>query len=187
MKNILFQTLKLTLLTLLLFSGIYTLVILFIAQATPGGGKGKKLTQHGITVGYENIGQKFTADRYFNSRPSAVNYNADGSGASNKGPSNAEYLILVKERIDSFLVRNPGISKSEIPVEMVTASGSGLDPDISSSAALIQVKRIAKIRGMNEDKLKSLIIEQKEKSLLGFFGPEKINVLKLNIALDNLN
>ncbi len=137
-------------------------------------------------VGYANIGQKFTEDKYFWSRPSAVDYNAAGSAGSNKGPSNPDYLKLVQERIDSFIVHNPGVKKEEIPAELVTASGSGLDPDLSPYGAKVQVKRIAAIRKIDEAKIISLIDNQTEKPLLGFMGPAKVNVLKLNIELDKL-
>jgi K+-transporting ATPase ATPase C chain len=114
-----------------------------------------------------------------------VDYNAAGSAGSNKGPSNPDYLQLVQDRIDSFLVHNPGIKKEEIPADMVTASGSGLDPDISPTGAYIQVKRIAAVRGLPEEKVKALVDKHVDKPFLGM-GPEKVNVLKLNIDLDNL-
>ncbi|MFI5156025.1 MAG: potassium-transporting ATPase subunit C, partial [Chitinophagales bacterium] len=129
----------------------------------------------------------FTQDKYFWSRPSAVAYNAAGSGGSNKGPTNPDYLKDVQSRIDSFLVHNPGIKKEEIPAELVTASGSGEDPNLSVMGALVQVSRIAKIRNLNEDNLKKLVASQTERPVLGLFGPEKVNVLKLNIALDALH
>lgn len=116
-----------------------------------------------------------------------VDYNAAGSGASNKGPSNEEYLAVVQARIDTFLVHNPEVSKSEIPVELVTASASGLDPHISPKAARVQVKRIAAARNLPADQLEALISEQIEQPFLGVMGPEKINVLKLNLELDALD
>ncbi|MBC8156416.1 MAG: potassium-transporting ATPase subunit C, partial [Bacteroidetes bacterium] len=125
-----------------------------------------------------------TEDRYFNGRPSAVDYNAAGSAGSNKGPSNPDYLKTVQERIDTFMVHNPGIQKSAIPAELVTASGSGLDPDLSPAAALIQVSRIAKVRGLPVERVTQLVNENTEGPLLGVFGPSKVNVLKLNVALD---
>lgn len=135
---------------------------------------------------YANIGQTFTQDRYFYSRPSAVGYNSAGSGGSNKGPSNPDYLATVQARIDTFLVHNPGTEKKDIPVELVTASGSGLDPDITFKSAIVQVKRIASIRKLPEQTVQQLIAKNTEGPLLGMFGPEKVNVLKLNIALDQL-
>lgn len=185
MKKHIISGVKLTALCLIFFSGIYTLFILGIAQITPNKGKGEIVEVNGKKQ-YGNIGQSFTDAKYFNSRPSAVAYNAAGSGGSNKGPSNPEYLAEVQKRIDTFLIQNPGIKKSEIPADLVTASGSGLDPNISIQAAKVQVKRIAKIRNIDERKLVHLITENTEKPLAGAFGPEKINVLKLNIALDKL-
>ncbi len=99
---------------------------------------------------------------------------------------NPEYLKQVKERIDTFLVHNPDVSKEQIPAELVTASGSGLDPDLSPQGAKIQVKRIAVIRKLDEERILLLIEKQTEGPLLGMFGPAKVNVLKLNIELDKL-
>ena len=185
MKENIFPAIRLTLVCLLFFSGIYTLIVLGIAQFSPNDGKGEIIKQDNKTY-YANVGQKFTDDKYFYSRPSAVDYNAAGAGGSNKGPSNPCYLKDVQARIDTFLVHNPGIKKSDIPSDLVTASGSGLDPDISVQAANVQVKRIAKIRGIAEGNIQQLIISSTEKPLFGFLGTERINVLKLNIALDNL-
>lgn len=171
---------------IILCSVLFPLLIAGIAKLAPGGGKGETLKVNGKVVGYAKVGQKFTEDKYFWGRPSAVDYNAAGSGGSNKGPSNPDYLKTVQERIDTFLLHNPGINKSEIPTDLVTASGSGLDPNISVQAAKIQVKRIAIIRGIAEGNLQLLIVTNTEKPLAGMFGPEKINVLKLNIELDKL-
>ena len=184
MKKNLIISLKLTLVMIILCAVLYPLLIAGIGKAAPGGGKGETVSLNGKVVGYEKIGQRFTEDKYFQGRPSAVDYNAAGSAGSNKGPSNPDYLQVVKDRIDSFLVHNPGVKKDEIPAEMVTASGSGLDPDITPAGAYIQVKRIALIRNLPEEKIKALITEHIEKSVLG--PKEKINVLKLNVALDNL-
>lgn len=167
------------------FCGIYSLIIFGVAQFSPNNGKGEIITQNGKTF-YSNIAQSFTDDKYFWPRPSAVAYNAAGSAGSNKGPSNPDYLAEVQARIDTFLVHNPGVEKSEIPSDLVTASGSGLDPHISVQAANVQIKRIAKSRGITEADIQQLILSKIEKPLLGMFGPERINVLQLNIALDNL-
>lgn len=185
MKQHIIPSIRLTVATLLLFAVVYPVTLWGIAQLSPNSGKGEVIEHNGKTY-YSNIGQSFTDDKYFWSRPSAVDYNAAGSGGSNKGPSNEEYLAQVQARIDSFLVHNPEVNKSEIPVDLITASGSGLDPDFSDQAAKVQVKRIAKIRNIDEAKLLELIDTQTEKPLFGLFGPEKINVLRLNIALDNL-
>ena len=174
-------SLKMTLVMIILCAVIYPLLISLAGKAVPGGGDGETLKVNGKVVGYANIGQKFTADNYFWGRPSAVDYNAAGSAGSNKGPTNPGYLKTVQDRIDTFLVHNPGVVKSQIPVEMITASGSGLDPDISPAAAYIQVARIAKVRVLDGARIKALVGRQVEK---GIMGPDKINVLKLNIALD---
>jgi len=191
MKSNIIPALKLTLVCILVFVGAYTIVVWGIGQLiAPNHGKGETIhylkSTNNSKYGFANIGQSFTADKYFWSRPSAVKYDATGSGGSNKGPTNKEYLLQVQARIDTFLVHNPGVKKSEIPVEMITASGSGLDPHISPVAAMIQVPRIAKVRNIPEEDLKKLVNSHIEKPLLGMFGPIKINVLKLNIALDNL-
>ena len=186
MKKYVWPSVKLTLVFIIICSVLYPLFIALVGKLAPGGGKGETLMVDGKVVGYANIGQKFTDDKYFWSRPSAVDYNAAGSAGSNKGPSNPDYLKIVQERIDSFLVHNPGVKKEEIPAELVTASGSGLDPDLSPYGAKVQVKRIAMVRKIEESKLIALIDKQTEKPLLGFMGPAKVNVLKLNIELDKL-
>jgi len=185
MKKNLLISLKLTLVMLILCSVLYPLLIAGVGKAAPGGGKGETLSVNGKVVGYRLIGQKFTEDKYFWSRPSAVDYNAAGSAGSNKGPSNPDYLKIVQDRIDTFLVHNPGIKKEEIPADLVTASGSGLDPDISPASAYVQVKRIASVRGLSEENVKTLVDDHITKPFLGM-GPSKVNVLRLNIALDEL-
>ena len=209
MKNNLLPSIILTLCCIGLFCGVYTVAMLGIAQLAPNGGRGEIIfvstdtmprvdtitthrsadTMHRVATGkyyYTNIGQKFTDDKYFWSRPSAVDYNGAGSGGSNKGPTNPEYLAQVQSRIDTFLAHNPGVKKSEIPSELVTASGSGQDPNLSPQGAMVQVSRIAKTRNIQEEKLFALINEHVEKPLLNLFGTTKVNILKLNLALDNL-
>jgi len=186
MKQHILPALRLTLVCLIFFSGIYTLLIRVFAFATPNNGEGQPVITANRTVGYELEGQNFTQDKYFWSRPSAVGYNAMGSGGSNKGPSNPDYLKDVDTKIDSFMAHNPGVKKEDIPSELVTASGSGLDPDLSPGAAYIQVPRIARSRKMAEDKIKVLVGEMIDKPFIGFLGTEKINVLDLNVALDNM-
>lgn len=183
MKNII-SILKFTVLIVILFAVIYPLTILGIAQFAPNQGKGETLSVNGKVVGYQKIGQKFDKPNYFWGRPSAVDYNAAGSGGSNKGASNAEYLTLVQKRIDTFLVVHPYLKKSEIPADMVTASGSGLDPNISPQGALIQVKRVADARKLSEEKVKQLVEKMSNKPKV--MGTETVNVLELNIALDQL-
>jgi potassium-transporting ATPase KdpC subunit len=184
MKQHIIPALRLTLVCILFFCGLYTLFIWGIAQASPGKGEGETVSVNGKVVGYKLEGQNFSNDQYFWSRPSAVGYNAAGSGGSNKGPTNPDYLKDVTSRIDSFLVHNKTVNKNDIPSELVTASGSGLDPDISRQAAYIQVTRISKIRGMSEEALKALIDKHIDHPLMDLMGTEKINVLSLNIDLD---
>ncbi|MEO8413226.1 MAG: K(+)-transporting ATPase subunit C [Ginsengibacter sp.] len=185
MKEHIFPGIRLTFVCLVFFPGVYTLIVLGAAQFSPNKGKGETVVVNAKTY-YSNIGQKFTVDKYFWSRPSAVDYNAAGAGGSNKGPTNPQYLAQVQARIDTFLLHNPGVSKSEIPSDLVTASGSGLDPNISVQAANVQIKRIARIRGMAIGNLQQLIISNTEKPLAGFLGTQRINVLRLNLALDTL-
>lgn len=184
MKKEVLSALLLTIVCLVLFSGVYTLIVWTIAQAAPNKGEGFIVTANGKKY-YENIAQKFTDDKYFWSRPSAVDYNAAGSGGSNKAPSNPDYLADVQKRIDTFMVHNPGIKKADIPSDLVTASGSGLDPDISVQGAIVQIPRIAKKRNLSEDVVTKIVSQNTDKPLFGIFGPEKVNVLRLNIALDN--
>nr|WP_315157020.1 K(+)-transporting ATPase subunit C [uncultured Flavobacterium sp.] len=183
MKNT-FSILKFTLLLVVLFCVIYTMAILGIAQLAPNNGKGETISVNGKVVGYQKIGQKFDKPNYFWGRPSAVDYNAAGSGGSNKGPSNPDYLALVQKRIDAFLIAHPYLKKSEIPSDMVTASGSGLDPNISPEGALIQVKRVAMERKLSEEKVKALVETKINKPSV--MGTSTVNVLELNIALDGL-
>ncbi|QES88367.1 K(+)-transporting ATPase subunit C [Rhizosphaericola mali] len=183
-KNIL-PAIRLTIICAIVFVAGYSALVFGAAKLAPGKGNGQTITVNGHKY-YTNIGQKFTEDKYFNSRPSAVDYNAAGSAGSNKGPTNPEYLATVKVRVETFLVHNPSVKITEIPSDIVTASGSGLDPDISIQGATIQVARISKVRNLPEEKVMNLIHENIEKPFLGLFGTEKINVLKLNIALDNL-
>jgi K+-transporting ATPase ATPase C chain len=186
MKKYLLPSLKLTLVLIVICSVLYPLFIAAVAKLGPNGGKGVTVSVNGKVAGYENIGQKFDQDRYFWSRPSAVGYNAAGSAGSNKGPTNPDYLKDVQAKIDTFLAHNPGVKKDEIPSELVTYSGSGLDPDLSPAGANVQVKRIAASRKMAESKIMALVEAHVQKPFLGIFGPSKVNVLKLNAALDEL-
>ena len=186
MKTHLIIGLRITLITIILFGAMYPLLITGIGKVVgPNGGKGEVIVVNGKTVGFELIGQKFEDDRYFNSRPSAIAYNAAATGGSNKGPTNPDYLAQVQARIDTFLIHNPTVRKELIPVDLVTASGGGLDPHISPSAALIQVDRIAQVRKIDKAKLVSIVKSHIEKPLMGM-GTSKVHVLRLNIALDEL-
>lgn len=182
MKTYLFQSIRLTLVFVLLLTVLYPALIWSISQFSPNHGNGFKAGKH-----YSNLGQKFDKDEYFNSRPSAVDYNAAGSCGSNKGNSNPEYVQVVSDRIDTFLVHNPSIKRSQIPSELVTASGSGLDPDLTVEGVKVQVPRIAKIRGISETSLYKLITLATERPCWGLLGPEKVNVLKLNLELKKIH
>lgn len=182
MKKII-SLLKFTTMLLVLLAVLYPALIWGIAQFSSNNGKGEIIEANGKIVGYNKIGQKFNKPNYFWGRPSAVDYNAAGSAGSNKGASNPEYLKTVEERIVSFLKAHPYLEKSAIPVEMVTASGSGLDPNISPEGALIQVKRVAQERKISEEKVKRLVEKNIQTQLT---GPSIINVLELNVALENI-
>lgn len=186
MKQNLIPALRLTLVCIIFFMGLYSLFILGIAQFAPGKGKGEIVEVDGRVVGWKREGQKFTEDKYFWSRPSAVDYNAAASGGSNKGPTNPEYLQQVRDRIDYFLVHNPSVKKMEIPSDLVTASGGGLDPHISVLGAYVQAARIASIRKLPIGQVNDLIGHHIEGPLLGLFGTRRMNVLELNLALDQL-
>jgi len=186
MKQNIFPAIRLTVVTIVFFCVIYTFFMWLIAHASPYKGEGQTVSVNGKVVGYALEGQNFTKDEYFWSRPSAAGYNAAGSSGSNKGPTNPDYLSDVQKRVDTFLVHNPGITKQEIPSDLVTASGSGLDPDISPEGAYVQVKRIATVRKLDESKVKTLVDQHVEKPLFGLLGTSRVNVLKLNIDLDDL-
>jgi len=185
MKSIL-KDIKLNFAALILFGLLFPLLIWVIGLIFPSQANGLPIYKNGELIGFENIGQKFYSDKYFWGRPSAVDYNAASTGGSNKGPTNPDYLADVEKRIEDFLAKNPEVKRSEIPSDLVTASGSGLDPDISPQAALIQIPRVAKVRKLNEDLVRKLVEQHVEKPLFGLFGTEKVNVLKLNLALDEL-
>ncbi len=173
--------------TLLLFGVAYPLLVYAIGQIAPHQSSGMPLTVNDRLVGFENIGQPFSQPQYFWGRPSAVDYNASATGGSNLGPTNPALLETVAERIAQFEQAHPGVDAAEIPVELVTASGSGLDPHISREAALVQVSRVAQARGMSEDAVRAAVDEATEGPFLGVFGPgPRVNVLKVNLALDQL-
>lgn len=186
MKKYIIQSIRLTLVLIVLLCVIYPVAIALAGKLAKGNGDGEKITKNGKTIGYALLGQSFTKPNYFWGRPSAVAYNAAGSAGSNKGPSNPDYLKEVQSRIDTLLKYNPGLKKADIPADMVTASGSGLDPNISEQGAAIQVARVAKARNISEQKVKDLVAENTSKPFLGLFGPSTVNVLKLNVALNQI-
>jgi K+-transporting ATPase ATPase C chain len=150
---------------------------------------GSLIERNGVIVGSRLIGQDFTDPKYFWGRPSATAerpYNALASGGSNQGPLNPALVEAVKGRITALRAADPD-NHATIPVDLVTASASGLDPDISPAAAAYQVTRVARIRGVNPDEVRKLVVEHTELPALGFIGAPHVNVLALNLALDTLS
>ncbi len=172
--------------TIILFGIIYPLSICGIGLLFPNQAEGLPIIKDNRIIGYKNIGQKFSEAKYFWGRPSACDYNPINASPTNFGPTNPVFIEKVKKRIRTFLINNPDIKQSDIPSDIVTSSASGIDPDISINAALIQIPRIAKIRGINYTEIKKLVDEKIQKPLFGILGPEEINVLQLNLSLDNL-
>ncbi len=175
-----------TVLTGLIYPGVMTLVgqALFPRQAS-----GSLIAVKGKTMGSELIGQPFDDVKYFWSRPSATSpqaYNASNSSGSNLGPTNQAQLDAVKGRIDALKKADPDMADVPVPMDLVTASGSGLDPHISPAAAQYQVSRVAKVRKLDLTTVEKLIDQNTDGRWLGFIGDPGVNVLKLNIALNAL-
>ena len=165
---------------------IYPLVVTGIAQVVfPQQANGSLIVKDGKAVGSELIGQQFDDPSYFWGRPSAANYNAAASSGSNYGPLNPALMDMVQTRIDALKAADPD-NTLPIPVDLVTASGSGLDPHISVASALYQVRRVATARGLNEAEVVALVNQYTEGRQFGFLGEPRVNVLLLNIALDEI-
>ncbi|RQO36490.1 potassium-transporting ATPase subunit C [Herminiimonas sp. KBW02] len=148
--------------------------------------EGSIVTQNGTAVGSSLIGQAFSSPQYFWGRPSAtapMPNNAAASGGSNLGPTNPALLDAVKGRIEALKAADPG-NTAAVPVDLVTASGSGLDPEISIAAAYYQIPRVARVRQLTEEKVKAIVDRISQPQYLGFFGENRVNVLALNLALD---
>jgi K+-transporting ATPase ATPase C chain len=165
---------------------IYPMVVTGIAQLVfPHQANGSVIVKGGKPVGSELIGQPFDDPQYFWGRPSAtspVPYNAAASTGSNLGPTNPDLLKAVADRVETLKKANPE-NRAAVPVDLVTASGSGLDPHITPAAALYQVSRVAKARGVPEERLRALIAEHTEPRTFGVLGEPRVNVLKLNLVL----
>lgn len=174
---------------LLVICGLaYPLLLTGVSQVImPAKAEGSLLeNKAGEKIGSRLIGQSFSDPGYFHGRVSSINYDAAGSGTPNYSPSNKEMIERTKSDMAKFLEENPTVKKAEIPADLVTNSGSGLDPNISLQGANIQVPRIAKERGISEERLYDLINTHKEGRSLGLFGEPRINVLEINIALDDM-
>ena len=182
--NHIVNEIKLNLILFFLLAIGFPFVVWLFSLAMPENAAGRPVLRNGTTLGFENIGQKFTDDKYFWGRPSATGYNASASGGSNKPVADSLYLSVVNQRLKEFLKRNPGITKDEVPSDLITASGSGIDPDISVQSAIIQIKRIAKARNLPEEVVMKIVVENIKQPFLGVFGTPCVNVLKLNLALD---
>jgi K+-transporting ATPase ATPase C chain len=180
-----------SLLVLTVITGlIYPLVITGIAQLVfPRQANGSLIVQNGQPIGSALVGQNFDDPKYFWGRLSATGpypYNASASSGSNLGPSNPALVANAQARIDALQAADPG-NTQPIPVDLITASGSGLDPDISVAAAEYQLPRVARSRGLSEDQVRSLVQEYTQGRQLGFLGEPYVNVLELNLALDQLH
>ena len=184
MKNHLIVAVKFTLITTLLFGLVYPLAVTGLSQLLfPKQANGSLIQKNGQILGSRLIGQPFTSDKYFHSRPSAAGngYDPTSSSGSNLGPTNQQLVDRVKQDIAKLQQENPGVA---IPADMVTSSGSGLDPDISPASAEFQIPRIARARGINADALRPLVARHTLKRQWGILGEPRVNVLDLNLDLD---
>ncbi len=184
----LWTAIRMTIVLTVLTGIVYPFAITAAARALfPYQADGSLIARAGVIVGSPLIGQNFAAPRYFQGRPSAAGdqgYDADSSGGSNLGPTNKALATAVAARVRAVRASNPGAAG--VPVDLVTASGSGLDPEISPAAAALQIPRVAKTRGLREDIVAALVRANTRPRFLGLFGEPGVNVLTLNLALDRL-
>jgi len=184
MKKNLITAMMMTLVTTVLLGFIYPLVVTALAQILfPRQANGEMLRRDGRVIGSRLIGQPFSSDRYFHSRPSAAGagYDAANSAGSNLGPTNAKLISRVDTYAAALQKENPS---APVPVDLVTTSASGLDPDITPAAAYFQVPRVARARGLSEERVRALVAVHVLPRQLGFLGEPRVNVLELNLALD---
>ena len=166
---------------------VYPLLITGVVQTMmPERAHGSLIVVDGQVIGSELIGQNFSGPGYFHGRPSAVSYAANGSGASNLGPTSSRLMDEVRRRVEQVQMENNLSQNMPVPADLVEASASGLDPHISMDGAMLQVPRIAKARGLPESEVKLLVFQTIEPAQFGILGQERVNVLKLNLALDDL-
>jgi K+-transporting ATPase ATPase C chain len=185
MKRELILALRFTVVTTLVFGLIYPLGLTGVSKLFfPRQAAGSLVEKNGQVVGSKLIGQSFSSDKYFHARPSAAGngYDASTSSASNLAPTNQALVDRVKSDVGKLQQENPGVA---IPVDLVTASGSGLDPEISPAAAEFQIPRVAKARGMSVDSLRTLVARHSQTRTWGIFGEPRVNVLELNLELDS--
>jgi K+-transporting ATPase ATPase C chain len=186
MKKNLIIALLMTIATTVLLGLVYPLVVTALAQVLmKGKANGQLITRNGQTIGSKIIGQPFTSERYFHSRPSAAGngYDASSSSGSNLGPTNQKLIARVNTDAATAQADNPG---KPVPIDLVTTSASGLDPHISPAAAEFQISRIARVRGLQETQVRDLIARHTEGRQWGFLGEPRVNVLELNLELDEL-
>jgi K+-transporting ATPase ATPase C chain len=179
------QGILFTIVTMVLLGGGYHLVIWAVGQAVFASQAEGSLMRSadGSVVGSRLIAQKFERAEYFRARPSGVDYNAASTGGTNYGPSNPDHLKTVQERLEGVTTQE-GVTANQVPSEMVTASGGGMDPHIPPSAAELQAARVAAARGVQVERVRELIQAHTEAPTFGFLGRSRVSVLELNLALD---